>query len=312
MKIFTVNAGSVTPGAEVVEFKLNNGTPIAAVVIGEDGRGRKLGVLPVKKANPGDKIFSCTVGQSTTGRPVITAGDNGDDSECLIVMRSPIGYRGGNAHTGDRQPEYFGLDTVPGGASGFYPWPGKNLVDGEIAQGGAGNAGSGSQYIAVMPKNVVFRLNISGRLYGSPSSYYYRFDGNTVTALTWEDRVAADAWMPQIEPKAPLPPATIAGVLELAAKLPSGLNDDRAADKLLAERDELLHDLLVADRTGALTEAADAVYYVCKHLDWVANQVHVSVDDLFKLAIAKYALRAAPGNPKNDTAEREAVRGLGL
>lgn len=95
-------------------------------------------------------------------------------------------------------------------------------------------------------------------------------------------------------------------VLELAAKLPSGLNDPRSAEKLLSERDELIEAIANGDSIGALTEAADAVYYCTKHLDWVARQVDVDIDTLFLLAIAKYTLRAAPGNPKNDSTEREA------
>lgn len=95
-------------------------------------------------------------------------------------------------------------------------------------------------------------------------------------------------------------------ILALAAQLPSGLPDPQAADKLLREREELLVELDDADYIGALTEAADAVYYACKHLDWVAQQVGLSIPVLFELAQAKYALRARPGNPKHDPAERAA------
>lgn len=95
-------------------------------------------------------------------------------------------------------------------------------------------------------------------------------------------------------------------ILSLAAQLPSGLNDPAAADKLLAERDELIQALRAGDYAGALTEAADAAYYAAKHLDWVARQLELSVDDVLRLALAKYSLRAQPGNPKDDAAERSA------
>lgn len=95
-------------------------------------------------------------------------------------------------------------------------------------------------------------------------------------------------------------------ILSFAAKLPAGLNDPRAADKLLAERQELIDALAGGDYVGALTEGADAVYYAAKHLDWTARQLGVSVEMLVALAEAKYALRAAPGNPKDDGAERAA------
>lgn len=100
----------------------------------------------------------------------------------------------------------------------------------------------------------------------------------------------------------------VKNILRLAAQLPSGLNDSRSADKLFAERDELIVALVAGDYTGALTEGADAVYYAAKYLDWVAGQLGVSIDQLFALSEAKYELRARPGNPKDDWAERRACR----
>lgn len=99
---------------------------------------------------------------------------------------------------------------------------------------------------------------------------------------------------------------TINDILALAAQLPSGLNDPRSAKKLVAERDEFEMALEEGDFDGALTEAADAAYYAAKHLDWVARQVDLSVDDVLAVAVAKYSLRARPGNPKDGEAERQA------
>lgn len=95
-------------------------------------------------------------------------------------------------------------------------------------------------------------------------------------------------------------------ILALAAQLPSGLDDPRSAEKLVAERQELVDALAAGDYPGAITEGADAVYYAAKHLDWVARRLGVTVDQLFQVAVAKYSLRAQPGNPKNDAAERAA------
>jgi len=103
---------------------------------------------------------------------------------------------------------------------------------------------------------------------------------------------------------------TISDVVDLAAKLPSGLNDPKAADKLVAERDELLEAVVEGDRIGALTEGADAVYYAAKHLDYVANLLNLSLNDLFEISKAKYNLRARHGNPKDDQEERAAVEGV--
>lgn len=101
--------------------------------------------------------------------------------------------------------------------------------------------------------------------------------------------------------------ANISEIIELSAKLPSGLNDPRAAEKLVAELGELQQSLKDGDYVGALTEAADAAYYAAKHLQYVAHLLGITVDDVLACAKAKYALRAQPGNPKNDAAERVVV-----
>jgi hypothetical protein len=101
---------------------------------------------------------------------------------------------------------------------------------------------------------------------------------------------------------------TIQDIIALASHLPSGLNDPQAADKLIAEREELLEALACDDYIGALTEAADAAYYAAKHLDYVAGLLNISVDDVLNVAHAKYELRAQPGNVKDDKKERLAVQ----
>lgn len=96
-------------------------------------------------------------------------------------------------------------------------------------------------------------------------------------------------------------------IITLAAQLPSGLNDPRSADKLMAERAEMIDALAQGDAIGAALEGADAAYYAAKHLDWCARKLGLSVHTLFVLAEAKYSLRAQPGNPKDDAAERAAA-----
>ncbi len=100
---------------------------------------------------------------------------------------------------------------------------------------------------------------------------------------------------------------TIEQIIELAALLPSGLGDGRAVEKMAAERTELLESLADGDTIGALTEVADAVYYAAKHIEYVASLCNITPSQALKICVAKYALRAQPGNPKNDAAERAAV-----
>lgn len=99
-------------------------------------------------------------------------------------------------------------------------------------------------------------------------------------------------------------------ILELARKLPSGLNDPEAAEKLLREKTELVEAMENGDTAGALTEVADAGYYAIKHLDWVAKQMDLSIEDILILMITKYKLRARSNNPKDDKAERAACMAI--
>ena len=118
MKIFTIENGKVTEGAKVDSFTLKGaGVSIPAIIIGEEGRGRKLGVLPVQllpeqykewKENGYVYIHSATVGATKAGKPKLFQTEDVDTTEkCICVFRTQIGFRGTNEHTGDRKEEYW-------------------------------------------------------------------------------------------------------------------------------------------------------------------------------------------------------------
>lgn len=96
----------------------------------------------------------------------------------------------------------------------------------------------------------------------------------------------------------------ITQVLGLAACLPSGLPDHNAADKLIKERDEFRQALEAGDTIGALTELADRIYCACKEIHAAAYESELTINQAFSVCIAKYSLRAHPGNPKDDITER--------
>lgn len=100
----------------------------------------------------------------------------------------------------------------------------------------------------------------------------------------------------------------ISAILDLAAQLPAGLPDQNAPSKLAYELAELDAAIEAGDGDGTLTEVADVVYYAAKCIHLAASREGVSVDNAMLLAIAKYTLRARPGNPKDDAAERAACR----
>lgn len=113
-------------------------------------------------------------------------------------------------------------------------------------------------------------------------------------------------------------------LLTLAAKLPAGINDQRALEKFDREFCELQDELAKADRLGALLEAADCMYYAVK-AEYVglleSDEVSGRMAEVYRLsgftptqvyqaAIIKYTMRSRPGNPKDDKSERLAVEHL--
>lgn len=292
MLCFTVTNGTITEGVAVERVPLSGaGVTILAVRIGESGRGREQGILPVAedavsmlpcpgRPDHSDSIFrggrgdesqhwperpapkcphcgvthedrargqswtagvptehpasgtvpglltECGIGTTRAGRPKLIRATGPDTERCLVAFHTTIGFRGSNAHTGDRtdtpcprrrqqipsyeyqcpdcklaapegqtgQPQQAWVHPDDGAVKSFAPFPGQVLCRGSIAQGDAGRMGSGEQLVAVMPAKVVFRATRSGRLYGNTASHYYRFDGDTLAVATWEERVAADLW----------------------------------------------------------------------------------------------------------------------
>ena len=187
MKVFTIESGKVIEGAEVVTFALKNAdVSIPAIIVGEEGRGRQLGVLPVQLTeenfNKWKKaetviVHNAQISETKSGKPkLIETSEDNDNDKAIAVFRTRIGFRGSNDHTGD----------------GDEPFPGEILVSGVIAQGDAGRMGSGDQLIAVIPKNVVFSTKYFGRLYGEPSAHYYLFDGEKIISVTEEERELTD------------------------------------------------------------------------------------------------------------------------
>jgi len=204
MKVFTIESGKVTKGVRVDSFTLKGaGITIPAIIIGEEGRGRKLGVLPVQllpeqykewKEKGYVNIHSAEIGETKSGKPKLFQTEDADTLEkCICIFRTMIGFRGGNSHTGDRDDRDGGRGKDEKDYWGpFHPFPGEVLCEGIIAQGDAGRMGSGSQLVAILPADTVFRTGYSGRLYGYPAEHYYIFRDGQLLAATWEERETSD------------------------------------------------------------------------------------------------------------------------
>ncbi|MBC8464929.1 MAG: hypothetical protein H8D63_00940 [Parcubacteria group bacterium] len=203
--IFTINSGSVRKGAVVSTLALKGANiEIPAILVGETGRGRNRGVLPVHlpsalyaewKEKGTVTVEAAEIGATKKGAPKLFAKEKTDcEEKAICVFPTKIGFRGSNSHTGDRTGETkkdsWGDEVIE-----FLPFPGDVLTEGSIAQGTAGRAGGGTQMIAVLSKDAVFRTGYSGRLYGAPRAHYYTYTGEgEVLAMTWEERSLADVF----------------------------------------------------------------------------------------------------------------------
>jgi len=118
MKIFTIESGDVFEGARVDTFMLKGaGVSIPAIIIGEEGRGRKLGILPVQllpeeykkwQENGYVNIYYAEIGTTKAGRPKLVQVEDAETIErCICIFDTLIGYRGSNSHTGDIKEEYW-------------------------------------------------------------------------------------------------------------------------------------------------------------------------------------------------------------
>jgi hypothetical protein len=69
-RVFTYEKGAITEGAAIGDFTLKGvGTSIPAIIVGEDGRGRELGVLPVGSPPLGDPCPYRLKGEVHPGDP---------------------------------------------------------------------------------------------------------------------------------------------------------------------------------------------------------------------------------------------------
>lgn len=194
MRIYQILSGRIDSVTVTTAEVGNEKIKIPVIAVGESGRGRKLAYIPVALLPETYKVWQdrgichidfVNLGTTKSGAPKFFETETDETPDKFVgVFDTKIGFRGSNAHTGDR------IDMAEQG--NFHPFPGEILAQGTIAQGAAGNMGSGNQLIALMPYNTVFRTAYGGRLYGNPGSHYYFHDGTKLLSLTWDERVATD------------------------------------------------------------------------------------------------------------------------
>lgn len=203
MKVYTVDAAKVSNTVEVIKHTISYGVSIPVVAVGEAGRGRKyaylvVDLLPKSKQHweqmGSVQISAVKVGQTKAGAPkLIETADSLDEgwlALTLTIFRTQIGYRGSNSHKGDYLGGYYeGTEPKAAHCADF---PGLILAEGMVAQGIAGNMGSGKQLIAILKVGDIVRTGYGGRLYGAPAAHYYKVLPDSILCATWEERQIAD------------------------------------------------------------------------------------------------------------------------
>ena len=218
-RVFTIENERVIEGALVESLSIKSaGIEIPAVLIGERGRGRSLGAIPVDghpdPTNKEIRLMAASVGTTRSGKPKLYWADKATSTEKVIaVYRSQIGYRGNNSHTGDckgweccgagcdatgttydlpescpkceKKESYAGYPIL---RRVFHGRPGEVLSKGYIAEGAAGRAGGGHQYVLLIAAGEVVRVVRNGRLYGANPVHYTTWNGDKFLSLTPEER----------------------------------------------------------------------------------------------------------------------------
>jgi len=145
MKLYRIGS----PGSVPTPVKLDSadGKPVASIVIGERGRGRNEGIIPVIGEGPEVRA------RKTEEGVVLVRGDWDDEGRCLAVINAVGSY--------DRYQSYRIHD-----AQGL-----QVIASGTIAFGGAGRTNSGEEALAILIPGAEFRLC------SKYSSHWYSWDG---------------------------------------------------------------------------------------------------------------------------------------
>lgn len=170
MNAFTLNKGRVSRGIAV--------TKDGMIEIGEDGRARRLTLVPTPPGSEISERLLMSVPSSVPG--------------ALILIKDHSGFRGGWHFTsGPCTGPDTGSWCPQCGCCGTHGWakaepPGKVIASGVCAQGAAGRMGGGPEYLLAIPVRTTFLVRRTGRLYGAPSVIEVCVEADSVSVSDYE------------------------------------------------------------------------------------------------------------------------------
>lgn len=184
MKIYTVEGNRLKGGCLVEKVELPQ-YDIRAVVVGEEGRKRKRGLL-CTSARLG-LLTQAGLKKSSNGAWRLVQYGLELEDHCIVIFKTPIGFRGGSSLTGDdvivKETSDLGLP-----AQVFKPFPGYYISWGVIAQGLAGRDASGMQYACLVKFGEVVKVVVDSELESEKSTTYYKFTKDGVCMASKEER----------------------------------------------------------------------------------------------------------------------------
>lgn len=133
MKLYQIESPGSSPA--LMKLETEDGKPLANITVGERGRGRHEGIIPIIGEGPEVRA------KKTDEGVVLVRGDWRDGGQCLAAINAVGSY--------DRYRSYGIHD-----ARGL-----QTVVSGSIAFGDAGRINGGEEVLAVVEPGAIFRLN---------------------------------------------------------------------------------------------------------------------------------------------------------
>lgn len=158
MKLYDISSPGSTPS--LMKLETNEGKPLASITLGESGRGRSEGVIPLIGEGPEVRA------KKTDEGIVLVRSDWDDEGRCLAVINAVGAY--------DRFRSY-GIHDAQGVES---------IESGTIAFGQAGRTNSGTEDLAIIQPGATFRLN------SKYASTWYMWTGTEWIVESPEERSA--------------------------------------------------------------------------------------------------------------------------
>lgn len=180
-KAYEFSGGVVLEGIRLDSSRLPH-----AVGVGESGRGRKHVSVPVPEGAviEGHEAPTPNNGGGKAGK-LISAPVSGGEKAIIVKIWDHSGFRGSWDVRDPRTRDEWASRVAGTPASDIPKRPAKwrVIAEGFKAQGDAGRAGGGPEYLAVMEDGMAVEMFRTGRLYGGCSVFRLENQGGALVAI---------------------------------------------------------------------------------------------------------------------------------